>query len=815
MSNPNMDNHDPQHRSLLPFAIAAILMALIAVMWISLDKKRDSDLRELISLNAKKDAALIGADYRARVPAINRIVDRWIAGGGTPKDEFEADLKNYIDDLPGLQALEWVDSNFYVRWIVPLKGNEQAQDLNLAKEERRRIALELARDKRTPTMTSPIDLVQGGKGFLVYFPIFVKDRFDGFLLAVFKTEPWVNYMLRASENDEMFSPIVLIDGETVYGDHGDNIHQHDSWVGSSKINILDHEFIIEIYPTEKFFDVNRSFIPELLAFIGILLSGLIAYTVFLYQQSSRASSITRAANILLEREVEERKLTQRELDFQKSTLDEHAIVSIADIAGNITYVNDKFCNISGYSREELIGHNHRILKSGEHSTEFYENLWSTISSGKPWNGEIKNLKKDGGYYWVDATIVPFMNEKGKPFQYVAIRTDITDRVLAMEEAEEANRAKSDFLSSMSHELRTPLNAIIGFGQLLSTDTEHPLNDDQLESVGQIKKGGEQLLELINEVLDLAKIESGKLGVSIEDVMPFDVVDACLSTARELGRKNDILINDECLNYITPENPCIIKVDQNRLRQVLLNLLSNAVKYNNPGGEVTLKCEHRKNGFLRFSIIDNGLGIAESNKDNLFVPFSRLNAEDTTIEGTGIGLTITKRLVDLMDGNIGFSSSIGEGSTFWVEFPLSDGVPVVSDSDIEKAKTEASNSITSQSTVLYVEDNPANLKLLEKVFKRISSVNMISAHTAELGLIMAEQEMPDLILMDINLPGMDGIEALQQLKLSEKLRHIPVLAVSANAMPHDIEKAMKVGFEGYISKPFQVKEIIDVVVSKLG
>ena len=519
--------------------------------------------------------------------------------------------------------------------------------------------------------------------------------------------------------------------------------------------------------------------------------------------------------IAVVRDTSDRLDTERELEFQKKALDEHAIVSIADVRGDIIYVNDKFCEISGYSREELMGNNHRIVKSDFHSPKFYKEMWDSITSGNSWRGEIKNLKKGGGFYWVDATIVPFLNEKGKPFKYVAIRTDITERVNAKEDAETANRAKSEFLSSMSHELRTPLNAIVGFSQLLETDPDNPLSQDQLESIGQIQKGGEHLLSLINEILDLAKIESGRLGISMESVVPNDVVQSSLNMARELAKKNNVVVIDNCLERMNAADPCAVMVDQNRLRQVLLNLLSNAVKYNREGGKVTLDCKKVDNNRMRFIISDTGIGIPKEVQDEMFVPFHRLSAENTAIEGTGIGLTITKKLVELMDGEIGFTSAKDEGSEFWVEFALANKVAADEKIDSNPPSNMDLQSGENSATVLYVEDNPANLKLMEKVFKRLSNIRMITAHNAEIGLVMAEQERPDLVLMDINLPGMDGVQALEEMKKSETLRHIPVIAVSANAMPHDVERAMNAGFKAYITKPFQIEEILAAVKSQLS
>ena len=384
-------------------------------------------------------------------------------------------------------------------------------------------------------------------------------------------------------------------------------------------------------------------------------------------------------------------------------------------------------------------------------------------------------------------------------------------------AETATRAKSEFLSSMSHELRTPLNAICGFSQLLETDRNPQLTKQQLMMVDQISKGGNHLLSLINDILDLAKIEAGKVSLSVEDVLPWAIVSEALGLINDMAKTRNVhLALDRSIDCTTCAAPCTISVDQNRFRQVLLNLLSNAVKYNRDGGEVTLVCGRSGGGRMRFTVSDTGLGIPESVQDGLFVPFNRLGAESGEVEGTGIGLTITKTLTELMGGTIGFSSRVGEGTDFWVEFPMND----THCHEVAHLAPDMGDAVLNVSgdtchTVLYIEDNPANLQLMEMIFERLDNVRMISAHTAELGLEMAERERPDLILMDINLPGMNGVEALKQLQSSETLHKTPVIAVSANVMPRDIERALKAGFRDYITKPFQVNAIIDAISSQLG
>lgn len=400
---------------------------------------------------------------------------------------------------------------------------------------------------------------------------------------------------------------------------------------------------------------------------------------------------------------------------------------------------------------------------------------------------------------------------GQLIQRERAERDLQD---AKRQAEVANHSKSDFLSSMSHELRTPMNAVLGFGQLLESDPDEPLSPLQAESVEQILKGGHHLLGLIDQVLDLAKIESGKLTISLEPVAPRDVFDECLSLAHTLADKRKIEIIDKTATLNLP----YLHVDHMRFKQVLLNLLSNAVKYNRLAGTITLEAYPVDDLYWRINVTDTGQGIPKDRHVEVFRPFSRMDAENSDIEGTGIGLTITKQLVELMEGRIGFDSSVGIGSTFWFELPAekSEDQDALDMSDIE---SEVANTLTrfemTTGTILYVEDNPANLFLMERIVARFPNVEMLSAHTAELGLELAITRKPDIIFMDINLPGMDGFQALEQLQLAEETRGTPVIALSANAMPREIERGHAAGFKDYLTKPIKVKEVVSVITETIG
>lgn len=754
-------------------------------------------------------------------------------------------------------------------------------------------------------------------------------------------------------------------------------------------------------------------------------------------------------------------------DRQRQALDAHAIISTTDLAGNILEVNDKFCLISGYTREELLGSNHRIVNSGRHPASFFDELWSTISGGKIWQGEICNRAKDGRLYWVSSSIVPFLDENGVPYRYISIRTDISrlkqheeslrknemqlrmvldnaadavyvaginerwiyvnDRAVALlgysreellgmniyelvpadwreiyrkhfqkmllvegmvhqeirlirkdgrklalemnaamlpdgtvygscrdigarkeaeamindatlkiydseqrlnqaqkvahigsfewhpqsgklqwsdehfrlwglqpqsvtpdyqlfrqgihpedvarverltelalaggsaydclhrvlwpdgsehyihgmgevtfdaagqparmigtvqdvselkrteqaliqarDAAESASRAKSEFLASMSHELRTPLNAILGFSQLFSMDAELP--QETRDNAREIERAGEHLLSLINDMIDLARIESGKLGLSLEPVRIGTILQSSLSMVEPQARNRGIQLTEA----VTSGKEATVMADHVRLRQVLINLLSNAIKYNRPQGTVKVNCILHEDR-VRISVVDNGPGIAADKQGRIFNAFDRLGEERGDVEGTGIGLVITRRIVEAMKGVIGFESAEGQGSTFWVEFPL---IAETSPCQAEPASDGSTDNLArlrkTHPMVLYIEDNPMNYRLMLQVFDKRKNLELRHAGTAEDGIAQAQTQMPALIMMDINLPDMDGYAALKRLKSDARTAHIPVIAVTANAMKGDENKGIESGFLHYLTKPLNLPNFLAIL-----
>ena len=384
---------------------------------------------------------------------------------------------------------------------------------------------------------------------------------------------------------------------------------------------------------------------------------------------------------------------------------------------------------------------------------------------------------------------------------------------ANEEARSANQAKSAFLSSMSHELRTPLNAILGFAQILTSNTLPSTLEQKKEFANHILKSGRHLLTLINEILDLAKVESGTITLSMEPVALADILLECRTMIEPIAatRKVRVLFPDV--------DGAVVMADRTRLKQVMLNLLSNAVKYNRDEGAVVLTCDQCTPTRMRLSIQDTGNGLNPEQVASLFQPFNRLGQESGAQEGTGIGLVVTKRLVELMGGEIGVTSSPGVGSVFWIE--LASTAPRTS-SLAERAAPGGNGSTSSASgaefvprLLLYVEDNPANLRLVEEIVAFRRDLRLLSAHDGHLGLQLARAHRPDIILMDLNLPGMSGFEVLRQLGADPETADIPVIALTANAMPRDIERGVAAGFHRYLTKPIDIEKFTEAINSTLA
>ncbi|MCV6587724.1 MAG: PAS domain S-box protein [Marinobacterium sp.] len=652
--------------------------------------------------------------------------------------------------------------------------------------------------------------------------------------------------------------------------------------------------------------------------------------------------------ILRQVEKSKRQLTElaRGLEFQKMALDEHAIVSATDLQGNIVYANERFCQITGYSEQELLGKNHRIFKSGENSIETYQGLWETISSGKAWHGEIKNRNKDDSLSWFSATIVPFMDDKGKPFQYFAIRTDITERKMmetqvkennrflqgltntmgegvyaadrdgictfinptglqilgynedevlgqnihdlvhhhdrhgnfmhacdcpvfisinsnrsfnsedecffrkggqpfpisisaspllvdgsvdghvvvfrdisdrkeselnlqqAKEQAEAANHSKSRFLANVSHEIRTPMNAIIGMSYLtLQTD----LTTKQHNYVNNIHRSAESLLRLINDILDLSKVEAGKLELENHAFFIRDLFD-------DLAAMLSIKAEEQQLNIrfdIAPEIPGWLLGDSMRLNQILLNLCNNALKFTEQG-EIIVSAQvvvsNSERTILQFAVQDTGIGISPEKQQQLFQPFSQADVSTTRkYGGTGLGLSISKTLVELMQGEISVSSEEGKGSTFsfTAQFLPADAGTKTPVTDTTLSADQAGAQLAG-ADILLVEDNAFNQEVAEGILSAYS-VQLTIAENGAQALDYLKTRTFDGVLMDCQMPVMDGYTATRKIRQELQLQELPVLAMTASAMEDEVREIYDCGMNDHIAKPVDIQAMLNTMV----
>ena len=400
---------------------------------------------------------------------------------------------------------------------------------------------------------------------------------------------------------------------------------------------------------------------------------------------------------------------------------------------------------------------------------------------------------------------------------VAMVTDVTDDVQHAEElgaarevAEAASAAKSEFLSSMSHELRTPLNAILGFAQLLERDRKNPLDTRQLDRLKHVLRGGEHLLRLIDDVLDLSKIEAGGIAISVEPVGLETVLAEVVSTLEPMATRAQIRIAPAKLADDTPR----VLADRTRLSQILMNFGSNAIKYGKQDGNVSFRVAARGR-LLRITVVDDGIGIPESKRDKIFEPFQRAGQEAGPIEGTGIGLTISKRLAELMHGAVGFTSSEGQGSSFWIDIPIVQQPAPAATVTAPRTMTAEVATDGARHLVVYVEDNPSNIAFMRDLIEDLPGIELITAPTAEIGLELIRGRLPRLVIMDINLPGMSGFDAVAQLRGWPETRAIPVIGLSAAALVQDRKRAKDAGFDRYLTKPVKVAELTETLAELLA
>jgi PAS domain S-box-containing protein len=535
------------------------------------------------------------------------------------------------------------------------------------------------------------------------------------------------------------------------------------------------------------------------------------------------------------REDAERNRVDSERRFREMAENSRTVIWEVDMQGLYTYVSPVSKLVFGYEPDELVGKAHFYdIHPEDMRQEFKEAGMGMLQNSIPLtNFENPILKKDGSVIWVSTNGVPIYDMTGVAIGYRGADNDVTDRkavelqilemnqnlekmidertkqlVVARVEAEKANQAKSEFLSRMSHELRTPMNSILGFAQLLDLSE---LSTSQKRGVNHILKSGHHLLDLINEVLDISRIEAGTISMSLEPVEVHSVVREMLDAVGPAALERNIL-----LDYSdTIPRDLYVRSDRQRFKQVLLNLINNAIKYNHSGGVVKLDIDVRENEsggepLVHLSVVDTGVGISESDLPKIFTPFERIGAERTDTEGTGLGLSVVKKLMDVMGGEIRVNSQLGKGSSFTIVLPQCMSQIEIARQGGEFGGRDAHQELT-HGSILYIEDNSSNVELVEQILHNSRpDIRLFTTKYGSQALQLAHANHPDLILLDLNLPDMHGSEVLKQLQLDAMTRSIPVIVISADAMPKQIEALIKGGAKNYLTKPLGIMAFLKEV-----
>jgi PAS domain S-box-containing protein len=541
--------------------------------------------------------------------------------------------------------------------------------------------------------------------------------------------------------------------------------------------------------------------------------------------TSRASLGERVLTTAFIADISERKAAEERLALFRRVFDASSqSIVISDAMSRGLYQNRAHELAMGYSDQEIIGKPFAHALPQEVASTLWAEVKLAIAKDGAWEGQVPFRRKDGSEFMTASHIGSIKDQQGN-IQYVFnLFNDFTPELarleelrLAKEAAEQANLAKSDFLASMSHELRTPMNAVLGFGQILEFDES--LTTEQLDNVTEILKGGRHLLKLINDVLDLAKIESSSIRLSMESVSVADLIGEAWRVLEPVALNRNITLHKNL--------PLVAAVtaDRGRLKQVLLNLLSNAINFNRDGGEIGISIQTLPAGRLRIEIADSGQGIAPERLPIIFEAFNRRGTAHGQVGGTGIGLIITRRLVDLMGGDVGVESELGVGTTFCVDLPIANNMANSMANDMAKNAAGNANATepmasdeslahfdpsVHQYCVLCIDDNPVNVKLIAQLLTKRPRIHLISAHSPGLGIQLALGRQPDLILLDINMPGMDGYQVLEVLKTYARTKSIPIIAVTANAVPRSNALGGTTGLADYLTKPLEAEKFLATV-----
>lgn len=721
-----------------------------------------SELRslEMIILNNLRENSL----------ALQRMAKRWKTDEGTPEHRWRSDALSYSSDLIGVTGTGYANKNSVITWIEPSKENQSAIGFQLNTEPKRRIAIEKALETNKAQLTNAIHLKQGGNGYLMLLPVYVKNQHDGFIYLISRYDYYFNNIL----SNQNYSISISENGQQIYSNNieSDQIAFFES---------SDPEFIqktgwkIEISPTK-----------EALANIGnhstlIVMGVCITLSVLLFLLFYSYTKVITSSRQLKKEESWLRLISNALPQLMWTTKPE----------GPCDYLSQQWVDYTGIPESQQLDYGWLDQVHADDKERLISAWKQNILTEKTFDIKFRIRRYDGVYHWFHTKAIPIKDNKGNIIRWLGSNTDIDDLQSAIDKANNASRAKADFLTTMSHEIRTPLNGVIGMASLLK-NTE--LNEKQNEYLTYLNESSSLLMNIINEILDLSKIEAGQIDLENLNFNLEEAIDIAIHSV-SLAAQNKNLIIEKLLD---PKISKWVQGDKTRVQQVLINLINNAIKFTQ-AGKILIKTniiENTPQIRIRFSVIDTGIGISKENLSKIFKKFGQIDTVSSNrYEGTGLGLVISKLLVERMGGRIGVESSFENGSCFWFELSFLPG------KEETKNSSQTHLPLKKNTKILIAEDNIVNQKVAAAQLKQLG-INYIIASNGNEAIEQIKKQPFDLILMDCQMPDLDGYETSKILRKMDY--NIPIIAITANAMNEDRDRCLDAGMNDYLTKPTSIE-----------
>ncbi len=798
----------------LPLAVGLAGVTLSGGIWQALLVEQRQNMALALRADAATVTNAVAVRFESPVRSLSRMVERWEYSGAPAAGVWENDAANYVHDYPGLRALEWVDTSYQARWVVPAAGNEAMLDRDPLDESRRRVAFERAGVLHRAVVTRPIGLNKGGRGVLVVLPIEYHGHLEGFIVGILAIKPLFESILPASLAPGS-SIAVFEDGDVIYQRGSEPLHP--DWITESVIDISGAHLKVRVAPSPSLVAMRKSNFPTVVLAAGVVFALLMALTVFLAQQQVLRAKELDASNRTMQRAMAERQdaeeATARFAAILEATTD---FVAISSPKGEVLYVNRAGRRMAGLTDGADV--------TGSRFTDYYskEAAATMLTEAVPiairegaWSGESTLLDCDRNELAVSQVILAHQGPDGTLRFLSSVMRDITERKLveselmkAKDAAEAATRAKSEFLAVMSHEIRTPMNGVMGMTSLL-LDTD--LTATQRHFAETIRTSGDSLLTVINDILDFSKIEAGKMVFEMADFDLREVVEGTLELLSERAQVKGI----ELAGFVHPETPLHLRGDSGRLRQVLMNLAGNAIKFTEHG-EVIVRVsqEEESDGqtTLRFEVRDTGIGISPEAQAGLFQPFQQADGSTTRrYGGTGLGLAIARQLVELMHGRIWVESEPGRGSTFLFTTRLErrpEPVDAIPRQTIDVAGLR----------VLVVDDNATNREILSSQLDAWQMRNQCAEDgMSALRWLHAANASGDpfkLAILDMQMPGIDGLELARRIRSEPESSGIRLILLTSLGQPVDPGVLSALGIPVCLVKPVRQSLLFDCIASTL-